>query len=457
NDEGVARDTFRTAVDHVPAAIWRLPVDDVVSRPAEDLVVASTAVDDVVAREAVDCVVTCKTQDGVAGRSPVESIRVRRAADRVLAIEEEVVPTDRIGANTGDPVEGDRAATVDRHESIGAVGRDVDPLVKVGIGNAEAAQVDLVLPAIRVGVEAGHDVISEVQRVVNDGVEPGSDIDGVIAGTTANDVITIAAVEGVVAVPAVEVIVTDIAVQRIVTCATAEIVVAIIGVDGVIAVLAVEAVIAGAAADDVVELVARTGEVTRTGVSQALDIGVEGVAVDAGFDRVGTAAVELNNGVAVVIHDVGVAAISADQKVRTGAAVEDVSAIVAEQHVIPGIAHQGRGLSAAEVSEYRAHPGLRPQRRDTPFVGGNGRAEGKVATEDFISFVIGQTKLVAHEVAAIEGDGFDLGSSSVEMPRDTDFVAVDVDRQITVIGAAEVQGRQALPIGSNGDPVVPAR
>src|SRR5690606_1314579 len=101
--------------------------------------------------------------DGVAGRSSGQRVVLRRADDVGLTLKDEVGPGNCVSAGSRHSLERDRALTIDRNDSFGCAGLYYHPGVKVGVGDTEAAQVNPVLTAIRVGVEADDPVMTEVR------------------------------------------------------------------------------------------------------------------------------------------------------------------------------------------------------------------------------------------------------------------------------------------------------
>src|SRR5690606_38228424 len=214
DDEGVASNAFRAAIDHVPAAgaaFRGSPVNRVIAGAAIDDIVASAAIKTVIAGHAGVDVVAAKAANIVAAGSAVDDVVTGIAGHGGVADQDEVGSIDHIRSGAVDPSQDDGAAG-DVDMGAAANDGDADRCIEIGVGDAEAAQVDLVLSAPRwVGIEAGHRVGAEIGLVVNDGVEPAAHIDGVIASAAMQRIIAVAAGQRVVAVAAIERIVASVA------------------------------------------------------------------------------------------------------------------------------------------------------------------------------------------------------------------------------------------------------
>src|SRR5690606_18705519 len=136
---------------------------------------------------------------------------------------DEVVPVDHIGSRTVDTRQDDCAAGyADMRIASNSSYRDLG--TEIGVSDAEAAEVDLVLAAIRIGVEACDGVRAEIGFVVDDGIEaaahidrviPGAAMDGIVPGASVQRIVAFTAEERVIAVTANEPVVAEAAIETV--------------------------------------------------------------------------------------------------------------------------------------------------------------------------------------------------------------------------------------------------
>ncbi|MNZ61808.1 hypothetical protein D3C78_799090 [compost metagenome] len=112
---------------------------------------------------------------------------------------------------------------------------------------------------------------------------------------------------------------------------------ALAAIQGVVASQAVQDVVAVVADQDVVRLVAGTREMTTAGEFEVFQA-VDQLIVDGGLDGIDTLAGQLDHLVGCIVDHVGIVAATADQHIRTGAAIEDIVTFQAHQHVGAGVA-----------------------------------------------------------------------------------------------------------------------
>ncbi|MNO82353.1 hypothetical protein D3C76_736260 [compost metagenome] len=161
--------------------------------------------------------------------------------------------------------------------------------------------------------------VAAVQAVITNAAQQG-----VVAVITQQRVVAVTAVEAVVATatvqavgpkPAEQLVVAGVAVQGIVTG---------IAVEDVVATVTIERVVACCAVEGVGQAVTDTGEVTRPGKGQELDVGCHRIAGERGADSIGTCPGGLDHDITGVIDHIGIVADTTDQAVGPRTAIEHV-------------------------------------------------------------------------------------------------------------------------------------